>query len=109
MKGFAGASADSVEALRKVHAVENERMLLLRRDELNVRRVEGVGMEQRAWLRGCPRVSNERRIILNGWRGEEEEQGECVEKRGVEGSSGTRNAHFPLAGNLGKSDCVFSN
>ena len=48
-------------------------MLLLRRDGVNVRRVEGVGMEQRAWLRGCPRVSNERRIILNGLGGEEEE------------------------------------
>jgi hypothetical protein len=47
LKGFVGV-ADSFASLRKVHAVENERMLLLKRDGVNVRRVEGVAMEQRA-------------------------------------------------------------
>lgn len=47
LKGFVGAAA-SVASLRKVHAVEKERMLLLKRDGVNVWRVEGVVMEQRA-------------------------------------------------------------
>jgi hypothetical protein len=59
LKGLVGIGVVSAVALRKVHAVENERMLLFKSDE---RRVE---MEQRTCEGGSPLASDDGMRIIS--------------------------------------------